>query len=342
MCNHATGQCNRSWVETCARDINTPCACTSSHHHSPAMAITPSTKSGSYASTSTSYGSWSASFSSASASFASASTSYASTSTSSSRTSVRKQVQFTGVPDSPLVRVDDVKRKRFGLFLVKRKAAEIEAQSSDSDCSIPRHQSKRHCHRTRSTLNPTTTATGLRPLENIPYRHTPCADGRTSKTYVAPVPAISPYLHPASSHMLATHDLVDDPRLAISSRRLSHPLLGPTCAPRHHVEIVTRAGYFRWTLALRLKSAVPTVGDFLTSLGRALRCPVTCPEFEALPEKAKERVVCAFRGRCQRFGKAEMIAEHAKGVKRVDFLTGLTKFRGVQTSAVGPWELLVA
>ncbi|KZT24785.1 hypothetical protein NEOLEDRAFT_1148355 [Neolentinus lepideus HHB14362 ss-1] len=77
-----------------------------------------------------------------------------------------------------------------------------------------------------------------------------------------------------------------------------------------------------------------TVADVLAHLYAALRTPASKREWAALDARAQERVGASFFRRC---GAGE---ERRKGVKRVDWLGGRTRFGGVAWTGGSCWELV--
>ncbi|KAJ6549051.1 hypothetical protein DFH09DRAFT_926386 [Mycena vulgaris] len=88
-----------------------------------------------------------------------------------------------------------------------------------------------------------------------------------------------------------------------------------------------------------------TVSDALTALYRALRMNVTPAEFNALgTHKLMRRAAAAYTQRYMRLkGHRGYAEEKAHGVKRVDFLMGCTKLRGLSpTEHANVWRLHVS
>ncbi|KAJ7442593.1 hypothetical protein B0H11DRAFT_1658476, partial [Mycena galericulata] len=78
-----------------------------------------------------------------------------------------------------------------------------------------------------------------------------------------------------------------------------------------------------------------SVSDVLATLYRALRTNVTAAEFNALgTQKRMRRVTAAYEHRYMRLeGHHGYTEEKVQGVKRVDFLTGFTRFRGLSPTS---------
>ncbi|KAK7036198.1 hypothetical protein R3P38DRAFT_2910969 [Favolaschia claudopus] len=114
--------------------------------------------------------------------------------------------------------------------------------------------------------------------------------------------------------------------------------------PQASLTIVTP--HLPWSISVAASSNghYVTVADVLQALYRSLRTNVTAPEFHALKQqKLMRRVSEAYTERYMRLhGHRGYEEEKKSGVKRVDFLMGNTKFRGL--SAAGPadvWRLHV-
>lgn len=85
------------------------------------------------------------------------------------------------------------------------------------------------------------------------------------------------------------------------------------------------------------RSALVTLGDVLHALYRTLRLPVSEVELSILPPDGQARVHAAY------FARHKLIAderlrkeEHAKGIKRVDFLMEFRRFAGLSMVVGGP------
>jgi hypothetical protein len=89
-----------------------------------------------------------------------------------------------------------------------------------------------------------------------------------------------------------------------------------------------------------------TVADVLATLHRALRLAVHPNEYNALPShEDKHKVNAAYEHRYLRIADpAAHEEEKRKGVKRVDFLMGRTRFLGLSRTTEGPgiWALNLA
>ncbi|KAF9065484.1 hypothetical protein BDP27DRAFT_1228874, partial [Rhodocollybia butyracea] len=84
-----------------------------------------------------------------------------------------------------------------------------------------------------------------------------------------------------------------------------------------------------------------TAHDVFNAIYYSLRQSVTPSEMRAIPfRKDLERVRAAYEMRCRRFDdRYAYNTEKHKGVKRVDFLRGYTRFMGLEPSTNGAWIL---
>ncbi|KAJ7638149.1 hypothetical protein B0H17DRAFT_1101548 [Mycena rosella] len=124
----------------------------------------------------------------------------------------------------------------------------------------------------------------------------------------------------------------------LSSAGMLEPAVYP---PQPTFSIVTP--HLPWTiLVVASNGRYATVSDALTALYRALRVNVTPAEFNSLgTHKLMRRAAAAYTHRYMRLnGRRGYAEEKAHGVKRVDFLMGCTKFRGLSpTESAGVWRL---
>ncbi|RDB26939.1 hypothetical protein Hypma_005123 [Hypsizygus marmoreus] len=125
----------------------------------------------------------------------------------------------------------------------------------------------------------------------------------------------------------------------ISQRVLTEPATKP---PLPVVLIIVP--HLPWTITVAASyGAYVTVLDVLDGIYRSLRSNVTSQEFHALPsEKEMRRVSAAYEHRYRRIrGSREYEDEKRRGVRRVDFLMGCTRFMGLSTTSRGPdvWVL---
>ncbi|KAF8431095.1 hypothetical protein L210DRAFT_3306671, partial [Boletus edulis BED1] len=100
---------------------------------------------------------------------------------------------------------------------------------------------------------------------------------------------------------------------------------------------------FPWRLTIPPTKHYVSVRDLLEALYCFLRHPVLPTEYKMLPTQAlKDEVSVAFHRRCGRAPSREAADEqYHRGVRRVDFLRGRTRFMGLSSTKVGPdvWTL---
>lgn len=103
---------------------------------------------------------------------------------------------------------------------------------------------------------------------------------------------------------------------------------------------------FPWRLVIPPTKHFVSVRDLVEALYCFLRHPVLPSEYNTLPTQAlRDEVSIAFHNRCRRAPTKEAADEqYQKGVKRVDFLRGRTRFMGLSSTKVGPdvWILNLA
>ncbi|KAJ7465687.1 hypothetical protein FB451DRAFT_1262169 [Mycena latifolia] len=127
----------------------------------------------------------------------------------------------------------------------------------------------------------------------------------------------------------------------LSSGGMLEPAVYP---PQPTISIVTP--HLPWSIAVSASNGrYVTVSDALAALHRALRVNVTSAEYNALgSHKLMRRAAAAYTHRYMRLkGHRGYEEEKKHGVKRVDFLMGNTKFRGLSpTERAGVWRLHVS
>lgn len=114
-----------------------------------------------------------------------------------------------------------------------------------------------------------------------------------------------------------------------------------TDPPEPSITLVSR--HLPWEIVISASSkSYVTISDVLYGLYRALRLPVSQVEYDReTPEKQKE-VARAYYNRFERHVSNPLLMEQekAKGVKRVDFLTGAHRFKGLsKTERPNVWRL---
>lgn len=154
---------------------------------------------------------------------------------------------------------------------------------------------------------------------------------------------ITPLLSAASpSSRLISYDFLNPPSTLMSFYALDvlfSPVSSVSSSAPSHIRISTKAGYFRWTMAIVVYS-VPTIADVLAGIYKGMQIPVTAEEYETLSWEAQCAVVGAYRKRCARRGQQMAIQDELRrGVRRIDFLAGKTRFAGVLEGRI--WEFFV-
>ena len=104
-----------------------------------------------------------------------------------------------------------------------------------------------------------------------------------------------------------------------------------------------------WVIQIRASNgAYVTLEDFFESIYRALRTNISTLEFNLLPhQKDKKRATLAYEQRYRRFRNTSAYdydKEKRGGMKRVDFLMGLTGFRSISNTGhrSDEWRLNVS
>ena len=146
-------------------------------------------------------------------------------------------------------------------------------------------------------------------------------------------PFVPPIIHDAS---LPPHTLA--PNMRASPRSLPASVLEePATQPSMHTMTLV-IDQFPWRLTIPPTKHYVSVRDLLEALYCFLRHPVLPSEYNTLPTQAlKDEVSIAFHNRCGRAPSKEAADEqYHKGVKRVDFLRGRTRFMGLSSTKVGP------
>ncbi|KAJ7450124.1 hypothetical protein FB451DRAFT_1286192 [Mycena latifolia] len=127
----------------------------------------------------------------------------------------------------------------------------------------------------------------------------------------------------------------------LSSGGMLEPAVYP---PQPTISIVTP--HLPWSIAVSASNGrYVTVSDALTGLHHALRVNVTSAEYNALgSHKLMRRAAAAYTHRYMRLkGHRGYEEEKKHGIKRVDFLMGNTKFRGLSpTERADVWRLHVS
>ncbi|KAJ7586314.1 hypothetical protein C8J56DRAFT_944357 [Mycena floridula] len=170
--------------------------------------------------------------------------------------------------------------------------------------------------------------------------------GTPKKSMSLPLPepraATEMYLHQLLAFGLMSKHLKYDLSLPCSVLTELYPtnsLLEPATSPPVPSLLISST-YLQWPIIAHSNTnkSYVTVWDVVSSLFYTLTPAVSRTEYQALPEDVRRRVDAAYFARVR--GKA---GEEKKGVKRVDFLQGRTRFRGLSGTRGRPnvWELNV-
>ncbi len=136
------------------------------------------------------------------------------------------------------------------------------------------------------------------------------------------------------------YDFVDPPsamssrRDRISSRTLSEPATSP---PMQSMTLISPHLPWRIPVIARNRSFV-SVMDIIDAIYHCLRMQVGEPEYKLLPtRKDQERASAAYRQRYKRYRDPRTYDEERRhGLRRLDFLMGHSKFRGLSRTDSGP------
>lgn len=154
---------------------------------------------------------------------------------------------------------------------------------------------------------------------------------------IHPLLAFHPYVPPIIYDVsLPPHTLAPNMHaspLSLPARVLVEPATQPSM---HTMTLII--DQFPWRLTISPTKHCISVRELLEALYCFLRQPVLSSEYNTLPTQAlKDDVSIAFHTRCGRAPSKEAADEqYQKGVKRVDFLLGRTRFMGLSSTKVGP------
>ncbi|KAG9308212.1 hypothetical protein JVU11DRAFT_12225 [Chiua virens] len=165
------------------------------------------------------------------------------------------------------------------------------------------------------------------------YATLPLPDGPVA---IHPLLAFHPFVPPIIwDASLPPHTLASNAHaspMSLPARVLEEPATQPSMHTMTlHIE------QFPWRLVIPPKHYV-SVRDLIEALYCFLRHPVLPSEYNSLPTQAhKDEVSIAFHNRCGHASSKEAADEqYQKGVKRVDFLRGRTRFMGLSSTKLGP------
>jgi hypothetical protein len=185
----------------------------------------------------------------------------------------------------------------------------------------------------------------------------------TPPSYTSPLPGTMLMVHPAltciAHHSPTNHynvlDKLPTARLVINKRQpsaqdsqslLAEPATNP---PVSSLKLVSNHLPFLVTVTPTMHTSSPypahaslspsrsrlspgqfvTVGDVVSSLYHTLRLPISKPEFEKLSTSKRAEVTASWQARYRRLDAGEREVEKQQGVKRVDLLSGQTRFLGL-------------
>ncbi|KAF8816858.1 hypothetical protein BYT27DRAFT_7248019 [Phlegmacium glaucopus] len=151
--------------------------------------------------------------------------------------------------------------------------------------------------------------------------------------------AFTPYTDPVISY-----DLSEQPHLISTLDGCSQPATSP---PLQRLTIVHPS--FMWNVEVLPSSSVPgacvTVNDVLSTLFHELTPGVDPAHYTDLPPEERQYVDNAYFYRCAHIRDVnERKHAKARGVIKLDFLIGQTRFKGLSGTTSGPdiWELNVS
>ncbi|KAJ3574473.1 hypothetical protein NP233_g1743 [Leucocoprinus birnbaumii] len=196
---------------------------------------------------------------------------------------------------------------------------------------------------TLSSPGPVTPPQLYQPLVDVrqpspPYPHSPAYSPNTHAF------AIAPELHRALAAPSFDFDVSIDPAnnpIMRNNHQLERILNEPAVGTRiTSLTIISR--HLPWEIVIS-SSTYPfvTISDVLGGLHRALRLPVRQEEFQRESTEEQGAISAAYYRRCERLpeGRAREL-ESFKGVKRVDFLAGATRFMGLsKTDRPNVWSI---
>jgi len=174
------------------------------------------------------------------------------------------------------------------------------------------------------------------------YASLPFPDGPVA---IHPLLAFHPYVPPIIYYVSLPPNTLA-PNVHASPRSLTTKVLEePVTQPGMHT-MTLAINHFPWQLTTQPTKRYVSVRDLLEALYCFLRHPVLPSEYNMLPTQAlKDEVSTAFHNRCGSAPSKEACDEqYQKGVKRVDFLRGRTRFMGLSSTKAGPnvWTLNLA
>jgi len=160
---------------------------------------------------------------------------------------------------------------------------------------------------------------------------------------IHPLLAYHPYISRINYDVSCTPDTaaanIQASPIPFNSHRRTEPASNPP------IEVFScKSGLLPWRCVISASTHhYITMEDVLFQLYRFFRTPATREEYKAIPNKdVRDQISESYKRRCSRASSAEELAvERSKGLKRVDFLLGRTKFMGLSSTELGPdtWVL---
>lgn len=154
--------------------------------------------------------------------------------------------------------------------------------------------------------------------------------------------AYAPYAEPFVNYDLSL------PPSTFGNQIPPQTLLEPATSPALH-SLVIECPHLKWDFSITPSSSLPgafvTVLDVFEALYRGLRLAVHPVDYNELPFDIVRDVNAAYYTRCGRILATEArTSEESKGIKRVDFLMGRTRFLGLSgtTRSRDIWTLNVS
>ncbi|KAF8630282.1 hypothetical protein AX15_003016 [Amanita polypyramis BW_CC] len=176
-----------------------------------------------------------------------------------------------------------------------------------------------------------------------PPSHTFALPGPTPYAFPIPSKPRTAHLHVLLQHStspIICYDFVDPPsaitsrRDGLSNRALSEPA---TCPPMQSLTLISPHLPWRISVTARNGSFV-TVFDVFDAVYRSLRMQAGESEFQLLPTRGdRDRASAAYQQRYRSIRDRRVYDEEKRaGLRRIDFLMGHSKFRGLSRTDTGP------
>ncbi|KAG6889183.1 hypothetical protein C0995_003094 [Termitomyces sp. Mi166 len=185
-----------------------------------------------------------------------------------------------------------------------------------------------------SPSTPPSTSNNLPDLSSIPL---PILQPMATSTQIHPllrssrIPILNFDLRQSPSTITSNHQ-------RLSRRALYEPATEP---PLRSLTIIIPN--LPWTVTVDASQGYVTVQDVLDALYHSLRTNISTQDFHTLPsDQARRKVAVAYAQRYRRITcPREYEDEKRRGVTRVDFLMGHTRFMGLSPTSFGPEYFLL-